>query len=102
LCRVPDFTPPTNGQSSGHFGLARFKRLNSETIGFEEFSPAPGGVTPDMGRIMQHLDFVIQIIEDRVLVAFKINHSHTAARPGQTRHFPNRFADIGIMMGRQS
>ena len=102
LCRVPDFTPPPNGQSSGHFGLPGFERLNCETIGLEEFPPAPGCVAPDMGRIMQHLDFVVQIIKDRDFIALKINHGHATARPGQTRHFPNRFADIGIMMRCQS
>ena len=92
--RAPDFTPAPDGQSGGYLRLTGFEPFDGKAGRFEEFPPAGGRVAAHVRWVVQHFNLVVQVIEQRVFVAFQINDGHKSAGLRQPGHFLDGFCGV--------
>jgi hypothetical protein len=50
--------------------------------------------TSPMSGVVQHFNFVIQVIEGLLFIAFQVNYSHASAAARHPRHFLHGFGDV--------
>lgn len=47
-----------------------------------------------MSGVVQHFNFVVQVIEGLLFIAFQVNYSHASAAARHSRHFLHGFGDV--------